>query len=51
MPFVRNVFIVGALALAGFPILNGFWSKELILEIGLEHSPIWAYALMLLVRV
>src|SRR5690606_19815488 len=25
MPFMRNVFIVGALALAGLPILNGFW--------------------------
>ncbi len=47
MPFVRNVFIVGALALAGVPILNGFWSKELILETGLEGSPFWAYALML----
>jgi NADH-quinone oxidoreductase subunit L len=47
MPFVRNVFIVGALALAGVPILNGFWSKELILEVGLEHSPIWAYGIML----
>jgi NADH-quinone oxidoreductase subunit L len=48
MPFVRNVFIVGALALTGIPILNGFWSKELILEVGLEHSPIWAYGIMLL---
>jgi NADH-quinone oxidoreductase subunit L len=48
MPFVRNVFIIGALALAGVPIFNGFWSKELILEIGLEHSPLWAYSLMLL---
>jgi NADH-quinone oxidoreductase subunit L len=48
MPFVRNVFIIGSLALAGVPILNGFWSKELILEVGLEHSPIWAYALMLI---
>ena len=47
MPFVRNAFIVGALALVGVPILNGFWSKELILEVGLEHSPIWAYGLML----
>ena len=47
MPFVRNVFLLGALALAGIPILNGFWSKELILEVGLEHSPVWAYALML----
>lgn len=48
MPFVRNTFIVGALALMGLPILNGFWSKELILEMGFEHSPLWAYALMLL---
>ncbi len=32
MPFVRNVFLVGALALAGLPPLNGFWSKELLLE-------------------
>jgi NADH-quinone oxidoreductase subunit L len=48
MPFVRNVFIVGGLGLAGVPILNGFWTKELILETGLEHSPIWAYAVMLL---
>ena len=47
MPFVRNVFIVGALALTGVPFLNGFWSKELILERGLEHSPVWVYALML----
>jgi NADH-quinone oxidoreductase subunit L len=47
MPLVRNVFILGALALAGLPILNGFWSKELILESGLEAGPGWAYALML----
>jgi NADH-quinone oxidoreductase subunit L len=43
MPFVRNVFILGALALAGLPILNGFWSKELILETGLDEGPLWAY--------
>lgn len=48
MPFVRNAFIIGALALAGVPILNGFWSKEFILEAGLEGSPLWAYSLMLL---
>ncbi len=48
MPFARNVFIIGAFALAGIPIFNGFWSKELILEAGLEGSPIWAYALMLI---
>ncbi|NLG72141.1 MAG: NADH-quinone oxidoreductase subunit L [Chloroflexi bacterium] len=49
MPFVRNVFITGALALAGLPPLNGFWSKELILEAGLHSGPVWAFALMLLV--
>ena len=34
MPFNRTVFMLGALALAGIPIMNGFWSKELILEAG-----------------
>jgi NADH-quinone oxidoreductase subunit L len=47
MPFVRNVFVVGAAALAGLPILNGFWSKELVLEAGLHDGPAWALALML----
>lgn len=49
MPLVRLVFILGALALAGIPILNGFWSKELILEAGLEHSnPAWMLGVMVL---
>jgi NADH-quinone oxidoreductase subunit L len=47
MPFNRNVFMVGALALAGVPVLNGFWSKELILEHGLHDGPKWAYLGML----
>ncbi len=41
MPLVRSVFIIGSLALAGIPILNGFWSKELILEAGIAHAPVW----------
>ncbi len=50
LPFARVVFIIGSLALAGIPILNGFWSKELILEAGLEHgNPIWIYVVMLIV--
>ncbi len=48
LPFVRNVFIAGSLALAGVPFMNGFWSKELVLEAGLEHAPFWTYVLMLL---
>ncbi len=52
MPWVRGVFVVGALALMGIPVLNGFWSKELVLEAGLvfgeEHGMLWAYGLMLL---
>jgi len=47
MPFVRNVFVIGALALAGLPILNGFWSKELVLEAGLTGGPTWALVIML----
>ena len=49
MPFVRNVFVVGALALAGLPIMNGFWSKELILEVGIHDGPWWPYLIMLIV--
>lgn len=49
MPLTRAVFIVGGLALAGIPIFNGFWSKELILEAGLHGNPLWLYGLMVLV--
>ncbi len=50
IPLVRCVFVIGALALAGIPVFNGFWSKELILEAGLEHgNPLWLYVLMLMV--
>jgi len=47
MPFVRFVFIIGALGLAGLPITNGFFSKELVLEGGLILGPLWAYLFML----
>ena len=50
LPFIKVVFIIGALALTGIPILNGFWSKELILEAGLENgNPFWIYVIMLIV--
>lgn len=47
MPIVTIVFVIGALALAGLPLINGFFSKELILETGLAHGPLWAYLGML----
>jgi NADH-quinone oxidoreductase subunit L len=46
MPLARAVFVIGALALAGLPVLNGFWSKELVLEAGLAHGPLWMFILM-----
>jgi len=49
MPFVKWVFIIGALALSGIPILNGFWSKEAILEAGLGGGPGWIYGIMVAV--
>lgn len=47
MPLTCTVFILGALALAGIPPVNGFWSKELILEAGQLHAPSPAYLVML----
>lgn len=43
LPYVRNTFIIGSLALVGLPITNGFFSKELVLESGLADGPLWAY--------
>lgn len=49
MPVTGVVFMIGAAALAGLPLLfNGFWSKELILEMGLAGGPLWAYIGMVL---
>jgi NADH-quinone oxidoreductase subunit L len=48
MPLVRNAFVVGALALVGVPILNGFWSKDLILEEALNGGSALTFAAMLL---
>lgn len=49
MPLVANTFVIGAAALAGVPLLNGFWSKELILETALHNGYGWVYAILVLV--
>lgn len=48
MPYIFAVFLIGSFALAGLPIANGFFSKELILEEGLANGPLWAYVIMLI---
>lgn len=48
MPYLFVVFLIGAAGLAGIPIFNGFWSKDLILETGLEHGSIIAWAGMVI---
>lgn len=49
LPFVQWTFIIGAAALAGLPILNGFWSKEVLLEAGLKGGALVYYIIMVLV--
>ncbi len=48
LPFIRAVFLVGFFGLVGLPFANGFFSKDLILEGGLEGGPFWLYVIMLL---
>ncbi|MBZ0317302.1 MAG: NADH-quinone oxidoreductase subunit L [Anaerolineae bacterium] len=48
MPQVTIAFVIGAMALVGIPGMNGFWSKELILERGLdEASPVFVVGLLI----
>ncbi|HSM57931.1 MAG TPA: NADH-quinone oxidoreductase subunit L [Candidatus Sulfomarinibacteraceae bacterium] len=49
MPFVATVFVIGSAGLAGLPLFNGFWSKELILESAHVGAPLWALAIMVFV--
>jgi len=51
LPFTYGMFLIGSLALMGFPFLTGFYSKDLILETtgATSTSPsVYAYTLGLL---
>jgi len=39
MPWTYATFAIGSLALAGFPLLSGFWSKDEILAALYEQAP------------
>lgn len=39
MPITHWTFLIGALAIAGFPFLSGFWSKDEILHSAWESNP------------
>jgi NADH-quinone oxidoreductase subunit L len=47
MPVTGTAFLVGALALMGLPVLNGFFSKDLILEEALKHQ-VWIPLVLLI---
>ena len=47
MRAVAVPFLIGAAALMGLPLFNGFWSKEILLETALERSP-WVYVALVL---
>ena len=48
LPFLFVMFLIGAAGLAGLPIFNGFWSKDLILEIGFRDGSFVAWVIMVL---
>lgn len=42
-PFLYSAFLVGNLALIGFPFLSGFYSKEIIIEAAFANYHINSY--------
>ncbi len=47
LPITHLTFLIGTLAIAGFPLLSGFYSKDEILGHALAHSPILYGTLMI----
>ncbi len=46
MPWTRAVFLIAALAMGGFPLLSGFWSKDAVLLAAREQQPWVMWALL-----
>lgn len=43
LPYTYAMFLIGSLALMGFPFLTGYYSKDLILEVAASTITNWGY--------
>lgn len=51
MKFTGRCYLVGTLGLCGIPIINGFWSKDLIIGAAAEHGNTLGLVLLVLAAV
>ncbi len=51
MKFTGTCYLIGTLGLCGIPIINGFWSKDLIIGAAVEHGNTLGLVLLVLAAV